>query len=266
MGITQIDMLTLKNKVQTAIDLIVAFEPPVYPYEVANSGGKDSGTIVKLVQLAEPQLKRKPDYVYCVSPIDPPEVYRHLKENHPETEWRYFARGFWDTVVKKGLPMRQTRWCCQIIKEASGKDRTVIVGNRAEEGTIRKGQQCFGEHRNKKFNKFFLRPIITWTEGEVWEFHRLYKLPYCSLYDEGSSGPYKGDGLFHRIGCVLCPFSRNGKKEIARFPKIANNWRFVCDRIVADRISRGNISKRGKPYKQQFTSGEELWNWWISRS
>lgn len=265
MAITDIDMFSGLTKLETAIELIVAWEP-LLPYEVADSGGKDSGVVVKLTQMAEARLKLKPDYVYCVSPIDPPEIHQFLKEHRPDTQWHYHARGFFNTVVRKSLPMRQARWCCTLIKEASGEGRTVILGNRSTEGTIRKNQKCYEKHRNPKKNKIFLRPIITWTEAEVWEFHKYFNLPYCSLYDEGSSGPFSGDGQFRRLGCVLCPFSREVEKEIARFPKIAKLWMLACDRIVADRQSRGNWYKNGKKkYKQDFKTGQEMFDWWIQR-
>lgn len=250
MGITQIDMLSGLNKVQTAIALIQAYEPPA-GYYVAFSGGKDSVVMYDLVKLSGVRY----DVHYSVSPIDPKEIHTFIRSVYPEIEWDFYAKGFWDIVRKKGLPMRQARWCCQVIKEAGGIGRVLVVGNRSEEGTIRSKQKCFEQHRNKKTNKSFLRPIITWEVGEVWEYIRMNNLPYCSLYNNG----------FHRLGCVLCPFSNDIKRELYYFPKITALWRRACDQIVADRVARGNISKRGKPYTQQFTTGLELWNWWISR-
>ncbi|KKK82141.1 hypothetical protein LCGC14_2806370 [marine sediment metagenome] len=45
MGITQVDMLSGLNKVDTAIALIQAFEPHQLGYYLAFSGGKDSVVI-----------------------------------------------------------------------------------------------------------------------------------------------------------------------------------------------------------------------------
>ena len=245
MSIFQEDMLTGLNKIETAIELIVAFEPPHKPYQVGDSGGKDSGVVVHLTKLAEPRLRRKPDYVYCASPIDPPEIHQFLKEERPETQWEYHARNFLGLVVKNGLPRRQGRWCCRFIKEASGLGRTVIVGNRREEGSGRSKQKCFEAHL--KVDKVFVRPIINWTTGEVWEYTAVNNLKVCSLYSEG----------FHRIGCVLCPFHRNVKYEMERFPKITNLWWLGCKRIHEDRLARGK--------NDTFKTPEERFYFWLDR-
>lgn len=259
-GITDIDMFTGLDKEQTAIALIQSFQP-VDDYYVANSGGKDSEVSEHLTMRA---TSRYQSY-YCVSPIDPKEVHQFIREHCPNTIWEYHAKNFWATVVRKGLPMRQARWCCSLIKEAGGVGRVVIVGNRRDEGANRSKQKCFEKHHSQ--DKFFLRPIINWTHEEVWEYIRKYNLPYNPIYDEGCPKGTEGygKGRLKRLGCVLCPFSRAVQYEIERFPKIAYLWRRACDQIVADRLARGNISKRGKPYKHQHKTGQELWEWWIRR-
>lgn len=241
MGLTQLNFAGL-NKVETAVGLLKAYEPPD-GYYLAFSGGKDSVVIYDLAVKSGVKF----DAHYCVSPIDPREIHQFIKKHYPDVAWDYHARGFWKTVVKKRLPLRQSRWCCQVIKEAGGGGRTIILGNRQEEGTIRKHQKCF--EKGAKHNKFFLRPIIGWNTSEVWEYINSNSLPYCSLYDEG----------FKRLGCVLCPFVADVKREIERFPKIAKLWRLACDRIVEDRATSG------KKYKCEFATGQELWEWWIRR-
>lgn len=246
MGITQLNFEN-KTKVETAIGLIQAFEPPE-GYYLAFSGGKDSVVLYDLAVKAGVKF----DAHYCVSPIDPPQIYRFIKEHYPDVKWDYHARGFWKTVVKKGLPMRTARWCCQIIKEAGGKDRVVLLGNRRDEGTIRKHQKCF--EKGRRDNKFFVRPILEWTggkkgQGDIWEYISENNLPYCDLYDKG----------FKRLGCILCPFSREIKREMLYFPKTVGAWRRACNRIVEARL------KSGKEYKHSFRTGEELFNWWVYR-
>ena len=241
MGITQLNFEN-KTKVETAIGLIQAFEP-LEGYYLAFSGGKDSVVLYDLAVKSSVKF----DAHYCVSPIDPPQIHKFIKEHYPDVQWDYYARGWWQTVVKKGLPMRQSRWCCQLIKEAGGEGRVVLLGNRRDEGNIRKNQKHF-EKATKK-DKFFVRPILDFNNGEVWEYIRENGLPYCELYDRG----------FKRLGCILCPFSREIKREMEYFPKTVEAWRRACKRIVENAIASGR--KR----KHNFQTGEELFDWWIAR-
>jgi FAD synthetase len=43
---------------------------------------------------------------------------------------------------------------------------------------------------HKGYPEFFrLNPIIGWNYEQVWTFIRDFQLPYCPLYDEGTSLP-----------------------------------------------------------------------------
>ncbi len=242
MGLQQLDF-DGNNKTEVAIKLLQVYENKDNPYYLAFSGGKDSTVIYDLAKKSGVAF----DAHYCVSPIDPPQIHTFIKEKNPEVAWEYHARGWWKMVIKKGLPMRQARWCCQVIKEAGGKGRCVIVGIRREESTARKKQKCFEEAR--RGSKTLLSPILNWSKEEVWEYIRENTLSYCSLYDEG----------FNRLGCVLCPFSREVEKEILWFPQIVKLWKLACDHIVENRLASG------KEYKHQFQTGQELFDWWVSR-
>jgi len=249
MALEQLELGTGKNKVEIAIALLQAWEPPE-GYYLAFSGGKDSVAIYDLAEKAGVKF----DAHYCVSPIDPPQIYKFIRAHYPDVQWDYHAKGFWQIVVKKGLPLRTSRWCCEIIKEAGGEGRVVIVGNRRAEGGRRRNQ-CFVETPEqskgkgyKYTSKTFIRPVIHFDNHDIWQYIRENNLPYCSLYDQG----------FKRLGCVLCPFSNQIEREELYFPKMVANWKRACERIVIDR------KMRGKPVKHKFETGEELYQWWVS--
>ena len=241
MGLSQLNFEG-KNKVEVAIDRLKEYEPSE-GYYLAFSGGKDSVVIYDLAVKSGVKFNAH----YCVSPIDPPQIYKFIKEHYPTVIWDYHARGWWKTVVRKGLPMRQARWCCQVIKEIGGDGRVVVLGNRRAESTKRKHQPIMDRHT--KQDKVFVRPIIDFENNDVWEYIKLNNLPYCSLYDEG----------FKRLGCILCPFSREIEREMRYFPKTTQAWKRACDKIVEKRLASG------REYKHTFQTGQELFDWWIKR-
>uniref|UniRef100_A0A6M3IYK4 Putative phosphoadenosine phosphosulfate n=2 Tax=viral metagenome TaxID=1070528 RepID=A0A6M3IYK4_9ZZZZ len=263
MGLEQLTLETGLNKVEVAIALLKAWEPQE-GYYLAFSGGKDSVAIYDLAVKAGVKF----DAHYCVSPIDPPQIYKFIKEYYLDVIWDYHAKGFWKLVEKKGLPMRQRRWCCQIIKEAGGEGRLVILGNRRAEGNIRRNQ-CYVEHSRKTKRvlsidlskyvketvKTFIRPILDFDNSDIWQYIRENNLPYCSLYDDG----------FKRLGCVLCPFTREPEREMQYFPKITKLWLLACNRIVEATKARGYKTLTGNPVKNRFEAGQELFDWWIKR-
>jgi phosphoadenosine phosphosulfate reductase len=242
MGLMQLNEMGW-NKIETAIEVIKQNEPPE-GYYVANSGGKDSGIIVDLCKKAGVKF----DAHYNVSPIDPPEVYKFLKEYHPETQWEYFARGFWNEYFPKfGLPNRRKRWCCKVIKECGGSGRLVITGIRWAESTKRKSR-CQIEVSRQDSTKRFLHSIICWSDVEVWEYYRMFKLPYLSLYDNG----------WERVGCIGCPQATPTQRQFQfiHYPKIAQNWRNAADKYFVKHLSN--------KYLAQLSTTDNYWNWWLS--
>lgn len=104
-------------------------------------------------------------------------------------------------------------------------------------------EQCYRTH------KTLVNPIIDFTEEDVWEFIKMYNLPYCSLYDEG----------FKRLGCVGCPLGgyASQKRELQRWPQYRKMYVSAFDEMLQARIDDG------KDNPSIWTSGEETMRWWV---
>ena len=220
-----------RDKVQTAIDRLRAFEPKE-GYYVADSGGKDSSCVVKLCEMAGVKF----DAHYHATTIDPPQLVRFIRKHHPATEIEKPEHTMRELIIKNQMPpTRLMRYCCQHLKELHGQGRVVVTGVRwAESGNRKKNQGLVtfttvtrelhnavdlsgaepsrtgkggiilntDNDANRRMvemcyrtHKTLVNPIIDWTDEDVWQFVQLYNVPYCELYDFG----------FKRLGCVSCP-------------------------------------------------------------
>ena len=109
--------LSLDAYIDDAIRLLQASDPTrddpeAFPLYGCFSGGKDSVVIKELVRLSGVPC----DWNYNVTTIDPPELTRFIRAEHPDVNWLrpkkpFFARA----KEKKVFPTRVCRWCCQEI-------------------------------------------------------------------------------------------------------------------------------------------------------
>lgn len=247
MGLTQYNFAGL-NKIEVAIARIKEFEPPE-GYYLAFSGGKDSIVVYDLV------VKSGVKFIahYSQGGIDPPELVQFIRKEYPNVVFDRPAMSVWKGVMSHGMPRRQARWCCELIKEKHGSGQRVLTGIRWAESSRRASRRMVEVCRTDG-TKTFVHPIIDWTcskttrhTGDIWEYIKINSLPYCSLYDEG----------FKRLGCILCPMSsaKQAQLELTRFPKIADAWKRACFRYW----------EKGTPGARKYPTPEELWRWWISR-
>ena len=82
-------------------------------------------------------------------------------------------------------------------------------------------EMCYKTHTT------MVNPIIDWTDEEVWEFIKEYKVPYCKLYDEG----------FKRLGCIGCPMGsvKQRQYEFERYPKYKNLYMLAFQKMIENR-------------------------------
>ena len=246
--------------VQRAVMLLLDNAPEDgSPYYGCFSGGKDSVAIKKLTHMAwmenrklamlegrlvpRTRLLSPPERPFVIWHynviIDPPELMRFIMSEHPDVKWERAKKKngekrspFFRRIREKLMvPTRFRRWCCNEYKHTKGpKGCTRILGIRIEESAKRKSRYtaCV---MPKAAGRQEIYPIRLWTHDNVWQFIRGWKIPYCSLYDEG----------FERLGCVGCPLGtpKHRMAEFARWPKFEQQWRAACDFVVAERTRLG---------------------------
>lgn len=213
---------------------------------VGFSGGKDSLVVYDLCKRAGIDCK-----FYFNHSLEAPETLAYIR-TFTDVIRRRNEVGFFEYLqkVKKGLlPTPQIAWCCEVYKHnAKYIDDCSITGIRRAESNTRKNRQIF-ESKNKTFekknkdifneyfkeecrgigshNKISLRPIVDWSDSDIWQYIYKYKLKINPLYNDGE----------RRIGCMICPksdFTRNVKMLI-KYPKL-------IDCAIGARERSGNIN------------------------
>lgn len=136
-------MNELSEKVRQSIERLKAFEPEE-GYYLAFSGGKDSVVCKALLDMSG----CKYDATYRVTSVDPPELVRFIKNQHPDVKMevpRYEDGNpitMWNLIPKKLMPpTRLVRYCCESLKEGGGDGRKTVTGVRWAESSNRKENQ-----------------------------------------------------------------------------------------------------------------------------
>jgi len=229
------------DKVGIAIERLKTFEPPE-GYYLAFSGGKDSVVIKELANISGVKY----DSNYNLTTIDPPELVQFIKKEHPDVAINKPERSFFTELLINGVPTRTQRWCCRLLKERGGSGRIVVTGIRKEE-SFNRSKRKMVESCRADISKRFLHPIIDWTKKDVWTFIKDYKVPYCSLYDNG----------WDRIGCLFCPmrYYKSRVLETKQYPIYTKNFIKAFNRLYEKRSKSDNPLTR-------WGSGEEMfWHW-----
>lgn len=237
------------NKEEKAIERILYFQNRQEGNKniIAFSGGKDSIVLKDLVKRSGIECK----FIYSPPSVDPPELVRYIKKYHKDVKFQPYQKDkdgkeltMWTLIPKKLMPpSRLVRYCCDVMKERTGNNGdTVYVGVRWSESSKRSKLPMFGFYKKKNI----VRPIIDWSDEEIWEYIRKYDLPYCELYDQG----------FKRLGCIGCPLnSSSQKRELELYPKYRANYVRAFDRMIEQRKLKGK--------KCDWNTGEEVMQWWI---
>jgi phosphoadenosine phosphosulfate reductase len=168
MALIEYDLFGQKrDKVQTAIDRLRAFEPEE-GYFLAFSGGKDSQCIYHLAKMAGVKF----DAHYQVTSVDPPELVQFIKAQFPDVhrDIPHDKDGkpvtMWSLIAQHTIPpTRKARYCCAQLKEISGVGRVIVTGVRWAESARRR--KLHGVVNVKTKDKKLIKKALDTVDGSA---------------------------------------------------------------------------------------------------
>jgi len=278
----------LEQKVQKSIERLKAFEPPE-GYYLAFSGGKDSVVCKALLEIAG----CKYDAVYRVTSVDPPELVRFIKNQHPDVK-REVPRDkggkpitMWNLIPKRLMPpTRLVRYCCSELKESGGNGQMTVTGVRWAESSNRANNQGMvtivsktaakieGLVENPNFRLTNKGGVVLNNDNsesrkmieQCYKKHKTVVNPIIEWTDDDvwnfikvNSIPYCElyDEGWKRLGCIGCPMAntQGREREFSRWPKYKNHYLLAFDRML--------IERRKKEKKTEWETAKDVFNWWM---
>lgn len=117
----------------------------------------------------------------------------------------------WQFLIKQ--PFMISEQCCEYLKKRpftkynKQTGEVPILGIMAGESNLREREYIRrGGCNSFQNNHIESYPISIWTEADIWDYLRKFKVPYCELYDNGH----------RRTGCMFCGFGAHIEK-VSRF-------------------------------------------------
>ncbi len=248
------------------------------PLVITDSGGKDSLVCRELARRAEVPY----EVVHNLTTADAPETvyyvrdtFRRLEEQGiPCTVHKPVYKGkritMWSLIPLKQMPpTRVQRYCCQVLKEESLKDRFIITGVRWSESVKRMNTRGVYESLTSDIKKKLIlmndndekralfesctlkgkrvcNPIIDWTNRDVWDFLRSERLKVNPLYERG----------FFRVGCIGCPMAgRQRWREFRLYPAYKQAYLRAFARMLDVIQTRGGSTT--------WKGAQDVFDWWM---
>lgn len=224
------------------------------------SGGKDSQVCYDLCKRSGIDFK-----AYYNVAFESSVTKRFICEHYTDVIWRKdYKFGFIENIWRNHgglLPTVQIAYCCDSYKHNRNYvDKCSIVGVRKAESVKRKNRTAF-EAKNKtviKRNKamiddYFeehcqsvgtasviqLKPIIDWTDKDVWDYIHKYNLPINPEYEHSK-----------RVGCIVCPKANFTTNYIGlmKYPKLIDAFILAKEKAGRNNPKDWKVTEEDKSY------------------
>jgi len=197
-------------------------------YFISFSGGKDSTVVSHMVMNA--LGKSTVLHVFSDTTIEFPDTYKYLNQfqcKHPLTPLITCRSplDFFDVASRIGPPSRILRWCCSTHK-INPLSKIVGVLNPHEGVLAFEGVRKFESVKRANYERIstnhkiggevLARPLLEWTDLEVWIYILYHGLDLNQAYRKG----------MRRVGCIYCPFNSCWSEVMIRnyFPEQYSHW------------------------------------------
>ncbi|HON82089.1 MAG TPA: phosphoadenosine phosphosulfate reductase family protein [Methanoregulaceae archaeon] len=207
---------------------------------VSFSGGKDSTVALELARRAGVT-----ESYFIDTGMEFPETLSFVDEMGIAV--RLEGGGLLRHIAEQGLPTKDNRWCCELVKLLPVKlwlgekgECVTIQGNRYYESFSRAGLPPVSENPFHP-GQLNISPVRNWRALEVFLYTWWRRLAVNPLYEMG----------FERVGCWMCPAMLESEFELVRtvHPDLHHRWLTVLQEYAG---------KQGLP--PEFI-GCGLWRW-----
>lgn len=178
---------------------------------VAFTGGKDSTVLLHLIRRVF-QGKVPFKVINIDTGVKFEEVYRF--RDRMREGWELDLHVFRNEEALGWLKVAQNpEECCYHLKTVPMKRaieelglKALFTGVRWDENPARADEEYFSQRPNPPHVR--VHPLLHFNEQDIWEYIRRYKVPYCSLYDQG----------YRSLGCAPCtrPAVKGGHERAGR--------------------------------------------------
>lgn len=283
-------MSELQTKTKKSLERLKAFEPEE-GYYLAFSGGKDSVVTKALLDMSG----CKYDATYRVTSVDPPELVRFIKNQHPDVkrEVPRYKDGkvitMWNLIPRKLMPpTRLVRYCCAHLKESGGDGRMMVTGVRWAESVNRRKNQGVVTVMGRKagaeigdgvnFMSTMRGGVVLTNDNaenrrvieQCYKRHKTSVNPIVDWTDEEVWEFIRAEGIpycslydegFRRLGCIGCPMAgtKQREAEFIRWPKYKAAYMLAFDKMLEERKRKGKYS----PALRMGATAQDVYNWWM---